>query len=380
MPIDRIKSLMKQQGLDACLVADNANMFYISGRVFRGYIYIDTLNDPIYFVIKPSGLEGGRWHYIRKPEMIPDELVKLGKQLPKKMGLEFDDITYSVATRLKGIFPDCELENASPLFKESRIVKTQTELELMRADGKHHVAVYSRIPSLYRPGMTDLQLQIEIERALRREGALGFLRVNGNLMEINMGSVLNGDNADVPVPYDFAMGGGGVNGSLPVGADGRVMKEGTTVMIDMNGNFNGYQTDLTRTWSIGAPSQQALDIHNLSIDICHRLQREALPGVPVAHLYDVALEVVKAHKVEHLFMGHRQQVSFIGHGVGIQLNELPVVMHKSRHTLQENMVLAIEPKFVLPGIGALGIENTYVVTPNGLENLTPAPESLEQLS
>lgn len=259
------------------------------------------------------------------------------------------------------------------------MVKTDAEIEKIRVDGIHHVAAYSRIPGLYRPGMSDLELQIEIERVLRLEGALGYLRVSGNLMEINMGSVLNGDNADVPVPYDFALGGAGVDSSLPVGADGRIMKEGTTVMIDMNGNFNGYQTDLTRTWIIGAMDRHALELHDLSREICHTLERDALPGVPVAKLYDTAIEMVKAHGAQHLFMGHRQQAAFIGHGVGIQLNEWPVVMHRSPHILQENMVIALEPKFVIPHIGAVGIENTYRVTSAGLENLTPAPEELSIL-
>lgn len=371
---------MAENGFHAALIADNANIFYLSRRVFRGYIYVTLDRNPLYLVIKPLGLEGDQWHYIRKPEMIPELLVKLGFKLPEKIGLELDDLTYSQVVRLGKVFEGAEIANLSPVMREARMVKDDSELELLREDGRKHVAVYSRIPGLYKPGMSDLELQIEIERVLRLEGCLGYLRTSGNLMEINMGSVLNGDNADEPTPYDFAVGGGGVDLSLPVGADGRIMREGTTVMIDMNGNFNGYQTDLTRTWAIETISDEVIDIHNLSIEICHELEKMALPGVPVKALYEKAEEMVKAKGLEHLFMGHRQHAAFIGHGVGIQLNEMPVIMRKSPHILQKNMVLAIEPKFVVPKVGAVGIENTYVVTDSGLENITPAPEELSILT
>lgn len=381
MTLSRIRSLMLHKGIEAALIAENANIFYLARRMFRGYVYLTLDHEPLYFVIKPAELtENDQWHLIRKPEMIPDLLDKLGVPMPKKLGVELDDITYSTVERFRKIFSKSEIINCSVLMREARMVKGDDEIELIKADGVRHVAAYHRIPKLYKEGMSDLEFQIEIERILRLEGCLGYLRTSGNLMEINMGSVLNGDNADVPAPYDFAVGGGGVDVSLPVGADGRTMKPGTSVMVDMNGNFNGYQTDLTRTWAIENISSEAVDIHNTSIEICRLLEKEALPGVPVKVLYEKALDLVKERKLENYFMGHRSHAQFIGHGVGIQLNEWPVVMAKSPHILERNMVIALEPKFVLPRIGALGIENTYRVTDNGLENLTPAPEELAVLS
>lgn len=380
MSFSRVQSLMAENGLDAALIADNANIFYLARSVFRGYIYLSLDREPLYLIIKPLDLKGDRWHFIRKPEMIPEVLAECGLPLPRKIGLELDDIAYSQVMRLKGIFPGAEIQNVSSVMRLARMVKDEDELALLREDGRKHVAVYSRIPSLYKPGMSDIELQIEIERVLRMEGCLGYLRTSGNLMEINMGSVLNGDNADVPTPYDFAVGGGGVDVSLPVGADGRIMKNGTSVMIDMNGNFNGYQTDLTRTWAIESVTDEVLEIHNQSIAICRMIEREALPGVPVKVLYEKAEKMVKDAGLENIFMGHRQHAQFIGHGVGIQLNEWPVIMRKSPHIIEKNMVIAVEPKFVIPKVGAVGIENTYIVGESGLENITPAPEEMAVLT
>ena len=101
--------------------------------------------------------------------------------------------------------------------------------------------------------------------------------------------------------------------------------------------------------------------------------------MPVADLYRKAVEIVEGENLSEYFMGHRQQAGFIGHGVGIELNEQPVVMARSKDILEENMTIALEPKFVIPGVGAVGVENTYRVTPEGLESLTVFPEEIQEL-
>lgn len=373
----------------AILLSDTANIFWKSRRIFRGFVYLpDSLTDqPILFVVRPDGPDQDRLIHIRKPEQIPQKLAELGILLPSTLGLELDELPYSQVIRLQKIFPDAEIENISSKVREARMVKSPSEIALMRRDGLKHVAAYEKIPRLYRLGMSDVEFQIEIERVLRLEGCLGLLRTYGSMMEINLGSVLNGENADSPTPYDFALGGGGVDLALPVGADGKIMKPGTTVMVDMNGNFNGYQTDLTRTWSIGEIPPFALHAHETARRILRTLEKIAVPGFPISEMYTAAVEIAREADLLPYFMGHRQQVKFIGHGVGIQLNEWPVIMEKSPFSLQPGMTLAIEPKFVIPAIpeitpaavGAVGLENTYLVTESGLENLTPAPEDLTSL-
>lgn len=198
-------------------------------------------------------------------------------------------------------------------------------------------------------------------------------------MELNLGSVICGDNADNPSPYDFSMGGEGADPSLPVGADGMTMKPGTTVMVDMNGGFNGYQTDMTRCWSIGEVSELAVRAHDCSCRILHRLEEIGRAGLPVSDMYVAAVEMARAENLHEYFMGHAHKAGFIGHGVGIELNEMPVVMERNHEPLQAGMTIALEPKFVIPHVGAVGIENTYLVTETGLENLTPFPEPLTEI-
>lgn len=376
--INKIREGMKEG--QALLIAANANLYYVSGCLFRGYIYIPFEGEICFFVIKPSGITHTSGVFsIRKPEQILEILEKNNIPSPDSIGFEFDSLLYNDAMRLIKAFQGIESFDSSQILRDARIVKTPYEIELMKIDGMHQAAVYKNIPRLYKEGMTDLEFQIEIERELRREGCLGFIRTAGQFMEINMGSVISGDNADAPSPYEFSMGGAGTDPSLPVGADGGIMRPGCTVMVDMNGTFNGYQTDMTRVWRIGEIKETAYKAHDCSREILRVLEKEALPGVACSALYQKAFEIVKKHNLENYFMGHRQQAAFIGHGVGIELNEQPVLTPKSRQSLLENMTIAIEPKFVIPGIGAVGVENTYRVTPEGLECLTVFPEEIQEI-
>lgn len=378
--LQKVVALMAERQLDAILLADNANVYYMSGRFFRGYVYIDKDGSKLYFIIRPDIFNPAEdLVAIRKPEQIREHLAALGVPMPKVIGLEFDSLSYSETMRLAKAFDGCDAADCSDVMRRARMVKTPYELRLMREDGEHQAAAYHHVTRLYKKDMTDLEFQIEIERALRLEGCLGFTRKAGRLMEINMGSVISGDNADTPSPYEFAMGGAGQSASLPGGADGMTMKNGTTVMVDMNGNFNGYQTDMTRVWSIGEVDPLAHKAHQCSRDILRALEMMARPGVEVRELYDEAMRIVRDNELEPYFMGHRQQVGFIGHGVGIELNEQPPVTPKCRTLLEEGMTLALEPKFVIPHVGAVGVENTYVVTPDGLENMTIFPEEIVDL-
>lgn len=371
---------MQSAGIDAMLIGSNANIYYTAGRFFRGYVYVTSAGEAIYFVIRPNSFEeADDVVMIRKPEMIPDMLRAKGLPIPSVLGLELDVMSWSDISRLGKVFPEAEVRNASPLLRGARQVKTPFEIKLMKEDGLHQAQVYGKITGLYRRDMTDVEFQIEIERILRLEGSLGFLRVSGQLMEINMGSVISGDNADAPSPYDFAMGGNGVNPALPGGADGRIMRVGETVMVDVNGCFNGYQTDMTRVWRLGEVPELAVKAHDCSRRILHSLEEIARPGMEVCELFRRAEAIVAEEGLEAYFMGHRQQAAFIGHGVGIELNETPAITPRCKDLLKENMTLAIEPKFVIPGVGAVGIENTYVVRPDGLECITVFPEEMQDL-
>lgn len=376
---DKIQQNMSDIHADGLLICDNVNLYYVSGRIFRGYCYIPVKGEPIFFVRRPLGLNGTQVVYIRKPEEIGEYLQKNGIAFPDKLLLESDSISYSDYKRYETIFTPKEVLNGTALLRRCRSIKTPYEIDLIRRSGELHAKAYETIPSLYRKGMTDVEFSIELEHECRKLGSLGIFRIFGQSMEIFMGSVLAGDNADTPSPYDFAMGGAGLDVSLPVGCNGTVLTEGMSLMVDMGGNFTGYMTDMTRTYAIGSVQELALKAHETSIAIHQAIAAKSRPGVAAKDLYELAAEMANNAGLSDYFMGHRQKAGFIGHGVGIEINEAPVLAPRSRDILAEGMVFALEPKFVIPGTGALGIENTYVVTADGVEKLTIFEEELISL-
>lgn len=360
------------------LIADNATLFYLTGRVFNGWAFIpkDDTIEPVWFIRRPVEMEGERVVAVRKPEEIPAKLVDMEIPSPSEIGLEMNALIYSTVMRLAALFPEAKAVNASPAVSVARSVKTPMEIEMMTRSGIAQERVYRKIPSLFTPGMTDYELDVAIEHLSRIEGCLGQFRIAGDTMEFFMGNILTGENADAPSPYDFALGGAGMNPSLPVGATGEEIKRGTTVSVDVNGDYTGYMTDMTRVFTYGEVPQIAIDAHRCSLEIHREFQRMARPGVPAKALWEMAERMAKAAGFERYFMGHRQKAAFCGHGVGIEINELPVIAPRSRDILADHNTIALEPKFVLPRIGAVGIENTYVITPDEARCLTNAPEEL----
>ena len=377
---DKIRVLMAQQEIDAALIACNVNLIYTYGRVVSGYLYL-PLNAPArLFIKRPNNIEGEHIYPIRKPEQITGLLKECGLPLPVKLMLEGDELPFTEYNRLAACFPETEVVPCgTALIRQARSVKTPMEIEMFRRSGAAHTKAYEQIPSVYQPGMTDRQLSVEIERLMRLEGCLGIFRVFGQSMEIFMGSLLAGDNAAVPSPYDFALGGKGLDPSLPGGVSGTLLQAGQCFMVDMGGNFNGYMGDMSRVFSIGKLPERAYAAHQTCLEIQEAVTEKAKPGAVCEDLYNTAIDMVTKAGFSDYFMGAGQKAKFIGHGIGLEINEAPVLAPRMKQELEPGMVFALEPKIVLPGIGPLGIENSWAVTADGVEKLTLCKEEIIEM-
>ena len=139
--------------------------------------------------------------------------------------------------------------------------------------------------------------------------------------------------------------------------------------------------DQARTYYLGEPPEDLLAVHRLALAIVHssghhlalaqnRVAEAAIPGARCEELYEIALSMASEAGQTRGFLGAPQPVPFVGHGVGLELDELPLIGKKSPHVMEEGMVVAIEPKFIFPGKGLAGIENSYLITADGPEKLT----------
>jgi len=375
----RLQQALISSGAEALLLSSNVSLYYVSGQVYRGWFYLPAEGNPLFFVKRPVGLEGSGVYYINNPKEIPGLLKDLGEPNPRKLLIE-GEIPYAEWMRWVSLFEGSRLENATPLLRSVRAVKTPWEQDQLKESARLHTLGYERIPDLYRPGMTDVDLSVEIEYTLRKMGNLGLFRIFGSSMEIHFGVVLSGDNADAPSPYDFALGGKGMHPSIPVGQSGVPIGMGQSVMVDVCGNFTGYMSDMSRLFSLGTLPKEALKAYEVALDINRTLAGLGKPGVSGTFLYEKSLEMARNAGLSSCFMGHRQQARFVGHGVGIEVNELPVLADRSEAPLEEGMSIAIEPKFVFPGVGAIGIEDTYIVRAGGMERITLCSQEIKSLT
>lgn len=372
----RVQQSIAAMQADACIITSPVNQYWLSGFVFDGYLLLYPEGEALLFIRRPAGITDGRAISIRKPEQIPSLLCEAGYALPRRLLLEADQLTFNSATRLQAAMEMPETLNISGELRRLRSVKSDWELNQIRESAQLHRQVYELIPSLYRRGMSDLELQIEIEREMRLHGSVGIFRSFGENMDIFMGSMLAGDNAQAASPFDYALGGGGISPLLPLGANGTKLLPGMTLMVDMAGNYRPWMDDMSRTFAIGEVPDLAFEAHQLSIDIIRTLEQTAKAGTPCADLYLLAEEMVREKGMQSYFMGTTQQAKFIGHGVGLEINEPPVLTSRSKEILLTGMAIAVEPKFVLPGIGPVGIENTYIIHENRMENITLCEEEI----
>ncbi len=376
--IGKLQQTLAEHQIDAMLLCSNVNLLYVTGLIFDGYLYLPQKGEAVAFSRRPKGLSLSAMEAvdIGKPEQIPDLLTQRGMALPQTVWVDEDDISAGEYLRLSRLFPEARWMHRLSLARTARMIKTPYEIEQIHISAEKQKALYETVPSLYREGMTDLDLTARIEYEARKQGHLGLFRTFGFRMEAHMGSVLAGDNAAAPSPYDFALGGQGLHPSLPMSQWGRPLEQGTTVMVDITGNYTGYQSDCSRTFSIGEVPKEAHRAHALSMEIQAACVEESKKGVSCCDLYQMGLEMVQKAGFSDCFMGRSQQAKFFGHGLGIEINEMPVIAPRCDIRLQPGMVLALEPKFVLEGIGAVGTENTYVMTETGLECITLCPSEL----
>ncbi|MDO5036054.1 MAG: M24 family metallopeptidase [Porphyromonas sp.] len=385
----RIKKALAEVGASGILLRSIPAHLYLTGSVFQGYTYIPVDNDegalPIFFVERPTavfnGYDSERVFSAYKPELIPDLLHKhFGYQIGSDTVVELGELTVTEYKRLSRLSPTGTLSDVdgTTLMRNVRSIKTEEELTEIRRLALRHMELYRVAPYLYEKGMTDIQWQHRLEYQMRRRGSIGIFRAFGSRMEIFMGNVSAGDNATMPAPYDFALGGAGAP-AMPFGADGTVIRPGNTILVDLAGNYGVYTTDISRTYYVGELPEIVQKAHALSESLHRWFEENVRPGVAVSAVYNHCMEEVKNAALQEYFMGHDYQAKFVGHGLGIEINEPPVLTAKWKGDFQEGMVIALEPKFTFSSIGAVGIESTYIITRDGVENITPLPTEMVQL-
>lgn len=382
---DRIAKLqehLRAAGIQAALIVQKTDLFYFSGTCQDAHLLVPAQGEPLLMARKSFArtLEESSLENINAVQSFKD----IGKSIHTvlrgngRIGLELDVLPVMQYLKYKEMLEPLVIVDVSEIIREIRMVKSPYELEYLKIAARLTTEVFHEIPNMIHEGMTELALSCRIDQFLRERGNQSFFRVRAFNQEPAM-HVLSGWNAAYPSFFDGATGGSGLNPCYPQGAGLKKIGRNEPILIDFATVLNGYMVDHTRIFSIGPLPGKLAEAHNAALEIKRRLIKEATPGSDGKNLYDIALGMAQNAGFGEHFMGCENSVNFVGHGVGLELDELPVIA-KNRHVnLKQGMILALEPKFVFPGEGTVGVEDTYIVTENGLEQFTALDDAIQIL-
>lgn len=299
----------------------------------------------------------------------------LGLARVRSVGLELDSVPHAWVERLKkGLGEDVKLYDVSATLRAVRSAKSDWEVDriLEASDQIDHAMERARL--VITEGMTELELAAELEREMRRQGMEGLVRMHRFGSEMHVGGVLSGLSATMPTWHQAVMGGSGLSPSLPHGASRRRIARDEPIAVDLCGVSRGYISDETRTFVLGDLPDEAARVQAATQEILNAMESELRAGAHCEAIWMAAEAMAEEEGVSEGFMGlGGTKMRFIGHGVGLELDELPVLADGIPGQVPEGAVVAVEPKVVLPGYGVLGEENTYHVTSAGVRQLTRAP-------
>ncbi len=384
--VDRIQKLQKEMiihSLDAILIVQNADLFYFTGAVQQGALYVPIEGEALYLVRKDHGrarMESGLKEVIPFKSLrdIPGVLADFGYAMPKTVGMELDVVPVAVMQRFQTGLGESTISDATPLIRNVRAVKSTYEIGIMKDAALILDKVCKKAVEVIHEGMTDLELAAELEFVARKAGHQGMVRMRGFNSELFFGHAFSGADSAVPTYSDTPLGGVGLSPSFPQGASYKKIHKHEPITVDFVSVFDGYIVDQTRMFSIGELPEKLAKAYVDMVLILKHAKLIAKPGASWGGVYDECLQMACDMGYQEHFMGSKgAQVSFIGHGVGVELDEYPFIARGfNDYELQENMVFAFEPKVVFPGLGAVGVEDTFWVGAEGLKHLTFANHEL----
>ncbi|MGO8685409.1 MAG: M24 family metallopeptidase [Thermoleophilia bacterium] len=382
--VEGLQAALAERGLDGALIVQNADLFYFTGMIQRSHLFVPARGEPTLFVRKTvarARLESPLATIVALPSVkeLPLALQERYDTLPASLGLELDVLPFNDVQRLQTLLPGVAFHDIAGPIRRLRAIKSPHEIRLIERAAAVGDEVCRRIPGLLRAGLSEVEFAGRVEAEARALGHQGVLRMRGFNEEMFYGQVLSGLSGTATSYLDTPLAGTGLSPAVAQGASFKQIGRDEPIVFDFVPVIDGYMADFTRMFVIGKLAPSVRDAYDVALAVEAEVVRVARPGVTCRTVYEAGVAVAVAAGLGEFFMGHGPgQVRFLGHGVGVELDELPVIAN-SELELAEGMVFALEPKFVLPGHGAVGIENTWVVRAAGIEALTRAAGAVYEL-
>lgn len=383
--IREFQSNLQGLDLDGAFILQNADLFYFSGTIQSSILFVPKYSEPVLMVLK--GFQRARRESplrrvisITGKSQIKEVLGNFDLLNIKKIGLEMDVLPANLYLWFQETFPEYDWSDVSGAIRKIRVIKSPYEVEQIRSAARILHKGYLEIGDIIQAGVTELEIDGHLALIARREGHMGILRMRGWNQEMTYAHVLSGESGAAISFLDSPHGGSGNTPAMAQGASFRKIRKDEPIGIDYGVGVNGYLADQFRTFVIGNLSDELTRAHDCSAEIHRLFMHKAKAGIPCSDLYGLSLEEAERAGLGEYFMGYGEgKVRFVGHGLGLEIDEFPVLAPQFRQKLEPGMVVAFEPKFVFPGKGVVGLEDDYLVTATGVERLTLTDQVLLRL-
>ncbi len=350
------------------------NLYYFTGTIQDGVLLIERDRGAVFWVRRSleRAMGESRFPDIRPMRSYRDAASETAV-LPGRIFMETEVVPLALAERFRKHFPCTDVGSMDLQAARVRSIKSPYELALLEKAGEiHRVVLEEEVPGILREGMSEAEFGAAVYSLMVERGHQGIVRFGRFNTEIEVGQIGFGESSLYPTCFD---GPGGCYGACPgapvLGSQSRRLRCGDLVFIDNSCGVEGYQTDKTMNYMFGRPvPDEAIEAHRRCVEVLDKLAGLLMPGAIPSAIYSAIMESLEPGFLEH-FMGFgERRASFLGHGTGLLVDEIPVIAMGFDDPLEEGMAIALEPKKGVPGVGLVGIENTYVVTPGGGRSIT----------
>ncbi len=381
--IEELQHYLQRNEVDAALILQRVDLFYFSGTIQQGNLYIPARGKPLLMANKSSERARAESAISRivnldSPKRIFDILNTEGYPLPRRIGLELDVLPTNLYFTYRKLFPDAEMVDISLPIRMIRAVKSEYEIDIIRQAAAFSDRIAGSVADVLREGMSELEVAGRVEAEARKLGHQGIVRMRLWGSEMFYGHLMAGPSAAVPSFLSSPTGGSGASPAVAQGPGYRAIRRHEPVLFDYVFAYNGYLSDHARIFSLGQVPAELLQAHAAMLAIQEVIKKVARPGVTAGAVYEQACAKADEFGYADHFMGAagKERIRFIGHGIGLEVDEFPFLAMGQKLELQAGMIIALEPKAIFPGKGVVGIENTHVVTTDGLEQFGTFPDEI----
>lgn len=381
--IGRLQQVLVDREIDLAIINCNTDLYYYTGSVQPLYLLVPSSGKPL--MLSRKALDrihdeagGLPLAAFTGSKDMATAITNAGFSDTRRLGLTLDATAYATVTRLQKFFPGSEIADISWDIRTLRMVKSPAEIAVFRRAG----ALLAQVPDVVRahlhPGITEVELSAALEYFFRTHGGDTLIRCRREGVEMSaFGVVTAGRNSLAGTKFDGLNGGTGLGPAVPYGASADPLPRNMPVMIDVGLVMEGYHSDQSRVVIWGTPSADVTRAFEAMCRVQEAIFTALRPGATWEEPYAIACKIAADLGYADSFMGTGlEKVKFVGHGLGLELDDPPFIAAGMPDVLEENMVLAIEPKVALPDLGIVGIEDTVLLTASGIERLTVCPREL----